>query len=78
MIVNHYELETNSLSIVIFCLKYLFLLGVRSGVLNNGKSQSFSLVRVAVAILFLFNRRSEVKNKYLFLIIFREKKKQIQ
>jgi len=59
-------------------LKYVFLLGVRSGVLNNGKSQSFSLVRVAVAILFLFNRRSEVKNKYLFLIIFREKKRKIQ
>ncbi len=45
--------EKKKLSNHYFDFKYIVLLGVRSGVLNNGKSQSFSLLRIAVAILFI-------------------------
>lgn len=51
MITDHYELEDQDEEI--HCSMSKDLLGVRSGVLNKGKSQSFSLLRVAVAILFI-------------------------
>ena len=53
MITDHYELE-NHLEMIRFNSNDVFLLGVRSGVLNNGKSHPFSLLRVAVVILCFF------------------------